>query len=394
MPAPSNLSVQVLRRGLIPTAVLALLLVAVTWGKSSGRELAVAVPVFCLLYGSLFTLGQEAIAARLREWIGGHTGRALALPVALIVLLYTYCAVGGGNPLQRSGLMLPSLLLLPVLLCHQAQEKGRPIGDRDLACLILFLVPLPALHLPVSAEIPFGGGGFDSATRVVMIVVGVYAFVVMRGLAEVGAVVAPRWRGLATTMAVWLAFFGLCFVVASATGFVTYVGYEPMTVAAMRDGVRHFLRILLHTALFEELFFRGLLQNMVAQRIAQAGKWRVVWRVGLAVLLPIALGAGFTLGGAFGWLPAAVCCALFGAAYLLERRGRERVGTYTALALVGSTFGLVHYHAGSLVFVALAMVAGWAYGYLYLRTRNLLYPVLLHTLINSSPMFFGLALVK
>ena len=47
-----------------------------------------------------------------------------------------------------------------------------------------------------------------------------------------------------------------------------------------------------------------------------------------------------------------------------------------------------------MVFVALAIVAGWAYGYLYLRSRAILYPVLVHTLINASPMLFGLALVK
>jgi len=386
------ISAQVVRRGLIPAGVLGGLLVAVTWGKTPARDLAVAVPVFLVLYGLLFSLGQEAVAQRLREWVGGHTGRALALPVVLVALLYGYCAVGGGNPLQGTGLILPSLLLLPILVL--LGRSGEAIAASDFAALLLLLIPLPGLRLPVDAEIPFGGGGFDTATRVVMVVTAVYAFVVIRGLPEVGAVVAPRLRPLATTLWVWLVFFALCFVVGSATGFVTYVGHGEMTVAAVRSGVQHFVRVLLHTALFEELFFRGLLQNMVAQRIAQAGQWRPVWRIGLAVLLPIALVAGLTLGGAFVWLPATACGLLFAAAYWLERRGRESVGAYTALALVGSAFGLVHYHAGSVVFVSLAIVAGWAYGYLYLHTRNLLYPTLAHALINNSPLIFGLALVK
>jgi len=51
-------------------------------------------------------------------------------------------------------------------------------------------------------------------------------------------------------------------------------------------------------------------------------------------------------------------------------------------------------HAGSIIFVALAIVARWAYGYLYFRTRQLLYPVLVHTLINASPMLLGVVPVK
>jgi len=386
------ISAQVVRRGLIPTGVLAVLLLAVTWGQTATRDLAVALPLFLLLYGLLFTVGQEGVAQRLRAWVGGHTGRALALPAALLVLLYGYCAVGGGNPLQGAGLILPSLLLLPILVL--LRRSGEAIAASDFAALLLFVIPLPGLRLPVDAEIPFGGGGFDTATRVVMVVTAVYAFVVIRGLPEVGAVVAPRLRPLATTLWVWLVFFALCFVVGSATGFVSYVGHGEVTAAAARGGVQHFVRVLLHTALFEELFFRGLFQNMVAQRLAQTGQWRPAWRIGLAVLLPLALVAGLTLGGAFAWLPAVACGVLFAAAYGLERRGRERVGAYTALAVVGSAFGLVHYHAGSVVFVSLAIVAGWAYGYLYLRTRNLLYPTLAHALINNSPLIFGLALVK
>ncbi|MGD2063573.1 MAG: CPBP family intramembrane metalloprotease [Nitrospirota bacterium] len=390
----SDFKTQVLWRAAIPTGLLAVLLVAVTWGMVPGHELVVGVPVFCVLYGALFTVGQEGIATRLRGWIGTSAGRAFLLPAAMIALLYGYCAVGGGNPVQGTGLILPSLLLFPVFLCHQAREMGRPIEGRDIACVALFLVPLSAFRLPVEAGIPYSGGGFDSAVRVVILVIAVYAFVVVRGVTEVGAVVTPQWRPLVATVGIWFAFFALCFVVATATGFLAQVARGAPTVEGIRDGVRQFLKILLHTALFEELFFRGLLQNMAAQRIARAGDWRPAWRGGLAVLLPLAVVAGVTLRGAHPWLPPAACGIVFGAAYLLERRGGERLGAYTALAVVGSAFGLVHYHAGSQVFITLAIIAGWAYGYAYLRTRNLIYPVLIHTLINSSPILVGLALVK
>jgi membrane protease YdiL (CAAX protease family) len=388
----SPVSAQVLRRALIPTAILALLLVTVTWETSSARELAVAVPLFCVLYGALFAVGQEAPAAWLQRWIGDSTARTLAPPAALIALLYAYCAVGGGNPVQRTGLVLPAVLLLPVLALHA--RRGERLGAADLAVLVLLLIALPDLRLPVNAEIPFSGGGFDPATRVVMMVVVVYAFVAVRGVREVGMVMAPRWRPLAATLGMWLLLLPVCVVVASVAGLISYVGHGAITIAGLRAGLQECLFILLHTSLFEELFCRGLLQNMVAQRVARVGQWRSAWRICLAIFLPLALAAGYTLDIGYGWLPAAVCLALFAAANRLERRNRERLGDYAALAIVGTAFGLAHYHTHSVAFIALAMIAGWTNGYLYLRTRNLLYPVLLHALINSSPVFFGLALVK
>ena len=79
---------------------------------------------------------------------------------------------------------------------------------------------------------------------------------------------------------------------------------------------------------------------------------------------------------------------LFGAAYLIERHKFENLGTYTALAITSVFFGLVHFHAGSMLFVGLASVAGWAYGYTYLKTQNVFYAALVHTLVNSSELLF------
>ena len=195
-------------------------------------------------------------------------------------------------------------------------------------------------------------------------------------------------------LVLWLLLLPVCFAAGSIGGLVSYVGHGPITIAGLREGLRECLFILLYTALFEELVCRGLLQNMVARSIAQAGQWRSAWRICLVIYLPLALAAGYTLNVGYGWLPALVCLGLFAAADRLERRGRQRLGDYAALAIVGTAFGLAHYHAHSVAFIAMGMIAGWTNGYLYLRTRNLLYPVLLHALINSSPVFFGLALIK
>jgi membrane protease YdiL (CAAX protease family) len=73
---------------------------------------------------------------------------------------------------------------------------------------------------------------------------------------------------------------------------------------------------------------------------------------------------------------------------LIERHKFEKLGTYTALAITSVFFGLVHFHSGSMLFVGLASVAGWAYGYTYLKTQNVFYAALVHTLVNSSELLF------
>jgi len=380
-------------RALLVAAAIACALVVATWGRVAPAGVAAALPVVVLLYGLLFALGDEAVGGAVRRWVAGRLGAASLLPAALLLLLYGYGLAGGGAPLGGGGLLLPTLLLWPALFA-----LGRPataeIDTLDLAALLLFIAPLPSLRLAADTELPWGGGGFDSATRVVMLTLALYGFGVLRGLSGVGVAVRPTWRHLATTLWVWLAFLALCLVVGLATGFVTYVGHPAPTWAGVQHGCQKSLRILLHTALFEELLFRGLLQNGVAQVVHRAGRWRPAWGWGLLLLAGGAAIGGHTLTGGYRWLPAAMVVLLFAAAHRLERRGGAPLGDYTALAITGSAFGLVHLHAGSIVFVSLAIVAGWAYGYLYLRSRQLLYPVLVHTLINSSPMLLGVALVK
>jgi len=67
---------------------------------------------------------------------------------------------------------------------------------------------------------------------------------------------------------------------------------------------------------------------------------------------------------------------------------------YLALAITSCIFGLVHWHSGSVIFVGFAMIGGWAYGYVYWRTKNVFYAALLHALVNISPMLMGLQLMK
>ena len=85
---------------------------------------------------------------------------------------------------------------------------------------------------------------------------------------------------------------------------------------------------------------------------------------------------------------------IFIAAFLIERAGKNSSGVYTALAITSALFGLVHYHSGAIIYIGFACVAGWAYGYTYLKTKNVFYSAIVHTLVNSSVLIFGLEFVK
>ena len=94
------------------------------------------------------------------------------------------------------------------------------------------------------------------------------------------------------------------------------------------------------------------------------------------------------------WFPALVTLLLFGAAYFIEKKNFEKRGTYTALAITSVIFGLVHFHSGYIIFVGLASIGGWAYGYTYIKTKNVFYAALVHALVNSSNLIFGIELLK
>ena len=88
--------------------------------------------------------------------------------------------------------------------------------------------------------------------------------------------------------------------------------------------------------------------------------------------------------------PALITVLLFVPAYFIEQKHVAAYGVYTSLAITSIFFGLVHFHAGSIIFVGLASVAGWAYGFTYLKTQNVFYAALVHTLVNTCEFLFVL----
>lgn len=374
------------------TVFLAVIFVLFSWQKNTGADILIALPFFVVLYFLFFSIGKPAAGAWYRSQLQENVRRVFLFPLLLLILFYGYLACNGVNPLDGTLFLVPYLLFFPVLAYAARDNKRQAIDWFDFVLLFLFFFPVTLVKVDPSGNLPFHGGGFDSVYRITVMLAAIFAFSVVRNLQDVGAYPVFRWRYLFTTIWVWAVFYVLVLVIGCSVNFIKPGEQPSWDMVRIEAIARRILSIFLHTALFEELVFRGLLQNMLQKRIKQTS-WKPFWIWGGVILFGLSLLAGYGLKGGMQWFPALVTVVLFGIAWLIEKK-QQSFGVYTALAITSVIFGLVHFHSGSIIFTGLASVGGWAYGYVYLKTKNIFYAALLHALVNATPLIFGLELAK
>ncbi len=353
-----------------------------------------ALPFFVVLYFLLFSTGKEKTSASIRKWLDSDIKKIVIFPTTLIVLYFGYVLIIGKNPFQGVVSMVPFLVFFPALVFAAKRRNVKEIDWLDFATFVLFLLPITLISANPSGKLPEAGKSFDSVYRIVMMLTGVYAFVIVRGLDDVGFFPEFKIKSLAIAIWVWLAYYVFVFTIGYSVNFIVFKGHETISVDLAYKIVLTLIITFLHTALFEELFFRGIFQNLLSKRISQSHSWMTFWKWGLGILFVLALLVGYTLKGGMQWFPALVTLLLFFAAFFIEKSGKFQMGVYTSLAITGVLFGLVHYHSGSIIYIGFACIAGWAYGYTWIKTRNVFYSALVHALVNSSALMFGLELMR
>jgi membrane protease YdiL (CAAX protease family) len=291
-------------------------------------------------------------------------------------------------------MLLPFFILFPAFVFSSKVKVGKDYDWLDFTIFVIFLLPITLITLETKSEIPFDGNGFDSFYRIMILITAVYAFVVVRGVKDVGFFPEFQLKKLWRAIWVWLLFYSSIFIFAVSVNFLKYKGHDVVDSALFLKIFKKLLTTFLHVALFEELFFRGLLQNMLQKRISQSSNWKMFWLFAAGILFSLSLATGYLMDGGMSYFPALVSLLLFVAAWFIEKAKFDKTGTYTALAISSVIFGLVHYHSGSIIFVGLAAIGGWAYGYTYIKTKNVFYAALVHTLVNTSALMFGLDLAK
>ncbi len=383
-----------LLKGAFATIILTLFFLFYTSGRCTLAELMLALPFFLLFYFAQFTIGRESVVDALQTWIGKNWWNVLIFPTTMLVLYLIFMIISHQNLLEGNLWLLLYITFFPVAVFSLRKQPVRKIGWLDFTVFALVLLPGSLYSIKQNSDLPINGSGFDSISHLMIILSGFYAFGVVRGIREVGFVAQLKWKSLRTALLVWIAFYSLVFVLGRSVNFIAIIGYSDPLEIVLKSILFTLIGTFLHTALFEELFFRGILQNILSKRIGQGKSWLIFWLVGFLILLPSALLVGYTLEGQMKWFPALVTILLFGCAYLLEKSGKHGLGVYTSLAITGVTFGLVHYHAKSIVYIGLACVAGWAYGYTYHKTKSVFYSALVHTLVNTGVLIFGLKMIR
>lgn len=315
-------------------------------------------------------------------------------PAILLFLYFSYVVINGQNPYHGTLALVPYLIFFPLLLFAARRHSVQKIDWLDFTAFVIYLLPTTLIEVNPAGDLPFKGESFDSLYRIILILSAVYAFGTVRGLKDIGFFPVFNLKYLWTAIWVWFAFYLFVLIIGFNVNFIRYIGHKVIDQALMHKIILTLIATFFHTAIFEELFFRGILLNMLTKRIGQAKTWKIFWYSGLALAIPLALLVGYTLKGGMQWFPALMSVCLFAAAFFLEKGNYAKSGVYTGLAITSTIFGLVHYHSGAIVYIGFACIAGWAYGYTYLKTKNVFYSAIVHTLVNSSVLIFGFEFIK
>lgn len=312
------------------------------------RTWLIAAAIYALLLLVFWFVAQRF---EMDRRIGGHMPSSFA---SFALLLAPYWAFGFGaagwlrrrltNRLLR--VLAPGLLIVPYLVFSIPRAQfswtcaaallAIPIGC---AALMELLPPrhpglcwqdvavLLAVGLPVEFRLLSGAWpqpGLSALPKFLLVVTALYAFLVVRRVEGVGFDFRPRWRDLAIGLREWLFFAPIAIALGLALHFLRFHPWMPSPAAFAAPWLITFFFV----AIPEELFFRGLLQN------------------------------------------------------LLEKR----IGRRAALAVASAIFGLSHFNKGMPPFnwryVLLATIAGIFYGRAWLDRRRLFCSAITHTMID------------
>jgi membrane protease YdiL (CAAX protease family) len=210
-----------------------------------------------------------------------------------------------------------------LLAAFVAEESPQGFQWRDLIVLPALAAVLE-LRLLASAW-PYAGLG--SLPKLYLADAALYAYLVARGIHGAGYSFLPSRRTFPIALREWVFFapFGIGLGLA-----LKFIAFQPRLPSFGQAGSAVLITFLL-TAVPEELFFRGILQNLLEKRIG---------RNGALVLTSVLFGfSHFHKGAPFNWryvLLAAIAGVFYGRAWRAERKILTSALTHTAVDVVWS----------------------------------------------------------
>jgi len=274
---------------------------------------------FALLLAPLWFFGL-GIADDLRQALRSKISRTLA--PALLVLPYLLFAI----PLHDFHVKLAlALALLPVgleALLQSAHDKQTLLWQ-DVVVLTMLALTLE-LHLLSSA---WPQAGLGSLPKLYLADVALYLYLISRRIQGMGYSFLPRASAFFIGIREWLFFAPIAFGLGFALHFIRFFP-RVHSVGHIIAGV---LVTFLLTAVPEEIFFRGILQNLLEHRLGRD------WALAIAsVLFGI---SHFHKGAAFNWryvILATFAGVFYGRAWRVKRQLLASAVTHTTVDVVWS----------------------------------------------------------
>jgi uncharacterized protein len=251
------------------------------------HSMAIGAALYAVVLAAFWFVAQHfAVESR----IGGHMLSGF-LSFALLLAPYWFFGFGAARVLKQAlttsaaRVLAPGLLVVPYLVFSIPRGEflwvygvilfSVPVG---LAALFEFLPPgtpklcwqdvlaLAAIGAPVEFRLLAGSfphPGLSVMPKFLLLDAALYAFLVVRGLEGVGYDFRARLHDLAIGVREWAFFAPIAIGLGLALGFIAF----HRTMPSAGTAVSALLVTFFFVAVPEELFFRGLLQNMLEARI-------------------------------------------------------------------------------------------------------------------------------
>jgi uncharacterized protein len=204
-------------------------------------------------------------------------------------------------------------------------DWDRNLGWRDVCVLGV----VAGLHLLRWLEPAWPYPGLAALPKLFLADVVLYVYLVVRGLEGVGYSFVPSLEVLRIGFREWIYFLPFGIGLGTALGFTHFHPRVP-SVGSFSAGV---IVTFLLVAIPEEIFFRGVLQNLLECRLGRAGA---------LVVASILFGLShYHRGGRFDWkyiLLAAIAGIFYGRAWREHRQLLAAVTTHTAVDVVWSVW--------------------------------------------------------
>jgi len=242
---------------------------------------------------------------------------------SLLVIPYFVFAIPRGTLDYRYA---AALALLPVVLSLivESTNRAQTFVWQD-AVVLLALAAILELRL-LSPAWPFTGLG--AFPKIYLADLALYLYLVVRRLGGVGYSFLPRLSAFYIGVREWLFFLPFALAIGFALHFIQFFPRHP----SILHMVTALLVVFLLTAVPEEIFFRGILQNLVEGRVGRG--------IALAITAALFGLSHFSKGSAFNWryvIIAAVAGIFYGRAWRAER---QLLASSTTHMLVDVVWGL------------------------------------------------------